>query len=125
MRSDIPPLSRRIRTFAFHLVSELGMRYRTSPAVAEGEPRLSKGPHAGDRLPDATVRDGQHTYLQHALDSPHMHTLLCGLLAEWSRADVIKLTEGSPEVLTISYLIVSTRTERSLIRGAMHGPGSA
>jgi FAD binding domain/Aromatic-ring hydroxylase, C-terminal len=97
--------SPRVRAFAFHFVSQLGIRYRKSPAVAEGEPRLSKGPHAGDRLPDAQVlRDGQPAYLQQVLSSPHLHLLLCGPVAAWSSVDVIKLAEGFPDVLAINYL---------------------
>jgi 2-polyprenyl-6-methoxyphenol hydroxylase-like FAD-dependent oxidoreductase len=97
--------SPRVRAFAFHFVSQLGIRYRKSPAVAEGEPRLSKGPHAGDRLPNAKVlRDGQPAYLQQVLSSPHLHLLLCGPVAAWSRADVMKLAEGFRDVLAINYL---------------------
>lgn len=97
--------SLRIRAFAFHFVSQLGIRYRKSPAVAEGEPTLSNGPRAGDRLPDArVVRDGQHTYLQQALDSPHMHLLLCGPVAARNTHDVTTLADRFSEVLAIHYL---------------------
>ena len=97
--------SPRARAFAFHFVSQLGIRYRKSPAVAEGEPRLSKGPHAGDRLPDARVlRDGQSAYLQQALSGPHLHVLLCGPVTAWSKVDVMKLAEGFPHVLAVNYL---------------------
>ena len=44
-----------LRRAAFRFVSELGIRYRHSPAVSEGRPRLRAGPRAGDRLPDARV----------------------------------------------------------------------
>lgn len=97
--------SARIRAFAFHFVSQLGIRYRGSPAVAEGEPRLSKGPHAGDRLPDArVVRNGQPAYLQQVLDSPHVHLLLCGPVAAWNQGDVMMLARRFPGVLAIHYL---------------------
>jgi 2-polyprenyl-6-methoxyphenol hydroxylase-like FAD-dependent oxidoreductase len=101
-----PALSRRsIRAAAFHFVSQLGIHYRKSPAVAEGEPRLSKGPHAGDRLPDAQLlRDGQPAYLQQALSSPHLHLLLCGPVAAWNRADVVMLAQRFRDVLAINYL---------------------
>ncbi|HET7459077.1 MAG TPA: FAD-dependent monooxygenase, partial [Gemmatimonadaceae bacterium] len=50
--------SPRLRAFAFRFVSELGIRYRRSPAVAEGMARLHGGPRAGDRLPDLRlIRD--------------------------------------------------------------------
>lgn len=101
-----PALSRRrIRAAAFHFVSQLGIHYRKSPAVAEGEPTLSKGPHAGDRLPDAQVlRDRQRTYLQQALGSPHVHLLLCGPVDAWNSSDVATLARRFPDVLAIDYL---------------------
>jgi hypothetical protein len=62
-----PALSRRsIRAAAFHFVSQLGIHYRKSPAVAEGEP---KRPRAAARRPTAdakVLRDEQPTYLQQA-----------------------------------------------------------
>ena len=97
--------SPRVRAFAFHFVSQLGIRYRKSPAVTEGEPRLSKGPRAGDRLPDARVlRDAQPAYLQQVLSSPHLHILLCGPVGAWRRVDVMKLGQSFPDVLAIHYL---------------------
>jgi 2-polyprenyl-6-methoxyphenol hydroxylase-like FAD-dependent oxidoreductase len=101
-----PALARpKIRAVAFHFVSQLGIHYRKSPVVAEGQPRLSKGPKAGDRLPDAHVlRDGRRTYLQQALASPHVHLLLCGPVAAWNTHDVIDLADRFPDVLAIHYL---------------------
>jgi hypothetical protein len=97
--------SPRVRAFAFDFVSQLGIRYRKSPAVAEGEPRLSKGPHAGDRLPDAQVlRDGQPTYLQRVLSSPHLHLLLCGPVAGWNKGDVMMLAQRFSGLLAMHYL---------------------
>ena len=97
--------SPRIRAFAFHFVSQLGIRYRKSPSVTEGEPGLSKGPHAGDRLPDVRIlRDGQPAYLQQVLSSPHMHLLLCGPVAAWNRVDIMTLAQRFPGILAITYL---------------------
>src|SRR5262249_33368172 len=63
--------SPRLRRMAFAFVSELGIRYRESPAVKEGEPWQRGGPRAGDRLPDAEIRvDGRSTYLQEVLAGP-------------------------------------------------------
>jgi hypothetical protein len=73
-----------VRRAAFAFVSELGIRYRQSPAVLEGEPRLAAGPHAGDRLPDAgIVVNGQPAYLQEALIKPGLTLLLCGDPGAW------------------------------------------
>jgi 2-polyprenyl-6-methoxyphenol hydroxylase-like FAD-dependent oxidoreductase len=97
--------SARVRAIAFHFVSQLGIHYRKSPAVAEGEPRLSSGPQAGDRLPDAPVHwNGQPAYLQQVLSSPHLHLLLCGPVTAWSKVDVLALAEGFADVLAINYL---------------------
>ena len=97
--------SPRVRAFAFHFVSQLGIGYRNSPAVTEGEPRLSRGPQAGDRLPDAQVlRERRPAYLQQLLSSPHLHLLLCGPVAAWNRVDVMKLAQEFPGVLAIHYL---------------------
>jgi 2-polyprenyl-6-methoxyphenol hydroxylase-like FAD-dependent oxidoreductase len=69
----------RLRTFAFRFVSELGIRYRASPAVSEGTPALAGGPNAGDRLPDAAVElNGRATTLQREVVGPCLHLLLCG-----------------------------------------------
>ncbi|HEX6049431.1 MAG TPA: FAD-dependent monooxygenase, partial [Gemmatimonadaceae bacterium] len=70
-----------LRTAAFRFVSELAIRYRKSPAVREGEPRLRRGPRAGDRLPDARLTiDGAETFLQRAAVAPRFTVLLCGRL---------------------------------------------
>ncbi len=55
----------RVRACGFRTLSQLGIHYRHSPAVQEGEPALRRGPRAGDRLPDARIaRDGQPGWLQ-------------------------------------------------------------
>ena len=101
-----PALSRpSIHAAAFHFLSQLGIRYRKSPAVAEGEPKLPKGPQAGDRLPDAQVLDaGRLTYLQQAVESPHVHLLLCGPMAAWDRGEVMIVAQQFRGVLAVHYL---------------------
>jgi 2-polyprenyl-6-methoxyphenol hydroxylase-like FAD-dependent oxidoreductase len=84
--------SRWVRQTAFAFVSELGIRYRESPAVAEGEPRLREGPLAGDRLPDAEVLvNGRGNYLQQALAGPHLALLLCGDVRSWDSTGLDRL----------------------------------
>lgn len=76
--------SKRLRERAFRFVSELGIRYRKSPAVTEGSPPLATGPRAGDRLPDGQlIRDGQPAWLQEELAGPNLHLLLCGAPDVW------------------------------------------
>ena len=84
--------SNRLRARAFRFVSELDIRYRTSPAVTEGSPKLEAGPVAGDRLPDAEIsRDGQSTYLQKELSGPRLRLLLCGSPGEWDADQLLAL----------------------------------
>ncbi|HET8623869.1 MAG TPA: FAD-dependent monooxygenase [Gemmatimonadales bacterium] len=100
--------SKRLRARVFYFVSQLRIRYRKSPAVAEGEPRLRTGPKAGDRLPDAPVtRDGRPTYLQQELSSPHLHLLLCGTPEGWDRARLAELTELHAGLLMVHGLSAS------------------
>jgi 2-polyprenyl-6-methoxyphenol hydroxylase-like FAD-dependent oxidoreductase len=75
-----PALSQpRIRALAFHFISQLGIHYQGSQIVSEGEPRLHRGPKAGDRLPDVRVKRGDGiTYLQQELAGPPLQLLLCG-----------------------------------------------
>jgi hypothetical protein len=97
-----------LRQTAFSFVSELGIRYRKSPAVAEGEPRLRKGPRSGDRLPDAEVRvNGRSTYLQQALAGPHLALLLCGDWRHWDSRELDRLRERYGRVMAMHCLNAS------------------
>jgi 2-polyprenyl-6-methoxyphenol hydroxylase-like FAD-dependent oxidoreductase len=79
--------SRGLRTFGFRFVSELDVRYRSSPIVREGDPRLRGGARAGDRLPDARVNcKGSDVYLLQVLGGPTLHLLLCGPSHSWNEA---------------------------------------
>jgi hypothetical protein len=75
------PLALRFRTarrLAFRTVSQLGIRYRNSPAVQSAR-RFQRGPRPGDRLPDARIsRGGVQTWLQEAVSAPTFHLLSCG-----------------------------------------------
>jgi hypothetical protein len=101
-----PGLSRsRVRDVAFQLVSQLGVHYRSSPFVTEGEPGLRYGPRAGDRLPDAkTVRDGRATYLQEQLAGPRLHVLLCGPVASWARDQIATLERQFSGLVAVTHL---------------------
>lgn len=96
LRALIPLASiGRLRERAFHVVSQLGIRYRSSPAVREGAPSLVAGPRAGDRLPNLAVTiDGIATSL-HALVAPaRFHLLCCGTATDM--ASVETLLEDRP-----------------------------
>lgn len=73
-------MSRRwLRRRAFRFISQLGIRYRRSPAVQEGRIVPKKGPHAGDRMPDGVLRDGSRaTRLHEVLSAPSFHLVICG-----------------------------------------------
>lgn len=97
--------SRRFRAYAFRIISQLGIRYRKSPAVTECEPGFRMGPRAGDRLPDARLtRDGRGTYLQQELAGPHLHLLLCGKLDVWDSEQIAQIAAKYAGLLTIHYL---------------------
>jgi 2-polyprenyl-6-methoxyphenol hydroxylase-like FAD-dependent oxidoreductase len=89
----------------FRTVSQLNIRYRSSPAVQEGRPTLRRGPRAGDRLPDArTARDGQECWLGEALAAPGFHLLLCGPPGDWHPSQLTALRHRYPDALTVHYL---------------------
>jgi 2-polyprenyl-6-methoxyphenol hydroxylase-like FAD-dependent oxidoreductase len=107
--------SRRVRQTAFAFVSELGIRYRKSPAVAEGEPRQRSGPRAGDRLPDAEILVDEHrTYLQEALAGPHLALLLCGDSRDWDLRGLDGLRERYGRVMA-TYWLGPPGSERSFV----------
>lgn len=100
--------SSRLRACLFHFVSQLGIRYRKSPAVREGEPRLRVGPKAGDRFPDARImRDGRHTYLQQELAGPHLHLVLCGAPEGWNPAKLADVTTPYAGLVVVHDLTTS------------------
>jgi hypothetical protein len=83
------------RKAAFAFVSELGIRYRRSPMVTEGRPRLRSGPLAGDRLPDAHLTlDGRPASLQRAVVGPGLALLACGDVARWDSLRLDELVRG-------------------------------
>lgn len=97
--------SRRLRANAFRFVSELAVRYRHSPAAEEGAPRLTAGPRAGDRVPDARVAaGGRDTRLQAELAAPRLHLLLCGSPGAWDLARVGKIEAGCAAPLAVRFL---------------------
>jgi 2-polyprenyl-6-methoxyphenol hydroxylase-like FAD-dependent oxidoreductase len=112
--------SNRLRAAAFRFVSELGIRYRQSPAVAEGAPRLRRGPRAGDRLPDAHLtRDGHPVALHRAIAGPHLALLLCGDVDGWDPGKIAGLAARWTHLLRVSCLA------RRATRGALADDGGA
>jgi 2-polyprenyl-6-methoxyphenol hydroxylase-like FAD-dependent oxidoreductase len=110
--------SPRMRSAAFRFVSELGIRYRHSPATVEGRPRLRSGPRAGDRLPDAQLRlDGQAVSLQRAVVGPHFSLLLCGEQRLWDAPVLRRLAEGYRGLLKVHH-VVGQRHPRMLVDDA-------
>jgi 2-polyprenyl-6-methoxyphenol hydroxylase-like FAD-dependent oxidoreductase len=94
-----------LRAWAFKFVSELGIRYRRSPVVAEGSPTLSRGPRAGDRLPDAQLTlDGTPVALQRAIIGPNLGLLLCGELERWERTRLDELASRHGKLIRMHHL---------------------
>ena len=103
----------RARAAGFRTIADLGVRYRTSPAVEEGRPPPTGGPRAGGRLPDARIRqDGADRWLHEALGGPMFQLLLCGPPERWSESAVDRLRRG--RILRVHRL---TRTPAA---GALH-----
>jgi Aromatic-ring hydroxylase, C-terminal len=81
------------------------IKYRDSPAVQEGEPRLRHGPKAGDRLPDAhIVEHGRERWLQDVLAAPTYHLLLCGRADDWNNDQLAHLSERYADLVTVHRL---------------------
>lgn len=96
---------RQTRTLGFRQISQLAISYPKSPAVEEGEPALSHGPKAGDRLPDARLtRDREPIWLQEALAAPACHLLLCGSTEAWDDEQIAKLAGRYADVLAVHRL---------------------
>jgi hypothetical protein len=107
--------SRWVRRAAFAFVSELGVRYRSSPAVAEGEPTQRHGPRPGDRLPDAEiVVNGRSAYLQQSLAGPHLALLLCGNSRHWDPLELNRLQARYGPVLK-TYCLGAVGTDSALV----------
>ena len=90
----------RFQRFAFRLVSQIGIRYRTSP-LAENLPGLpASAPRAGDRFPWMTLalrRDGEPEDLLDALDDLGFHLIVVGQRApdapELRAGDLVRIHE--------------------------------
>jgi hypothetical protein len=94
-----------LRSAAFRFFSELGIRYRRSPVVAEGSPALRSGPRAGDRLPDAQLTiDGKPVALQRAVIGPNRGFLLCGDPQRWDRSRLDEVVQDHGSLIKIHYL---------------------
>ncbi|MDF2745048.1 MAG: NAD(P)-binding protein [Actinomycetia bacterium] len=101
--------------YGFRTVSQLNISYRHSPVVQEGQPRLRRGPKAGDRLPDArVVREGRECWLGEALVAPSFHLLLCGPPGDWHLSQLTALRHRYPETLAVHHLT------REATPGALH-----
>ncbi|HZD68745.1 MAG TPA: FAD-dependent monooxygenase [Actinomycetes bacterium] len=90
------------RALGFRTISQLGVRYRRSPAVQEGRPALRHGPRAGDRLPDALVmQSGRLCWLSEALAAPVFHLLLCGPPDGWDAHQLTAIRVRYPDLVHI------------------------
>lgn len=93
------------RSRAFRIISQLGIRYRSSPIVTEGRPSLKEGSRAGDRFPDSpvTVR-GKPSRLHRELGGPRFHMLLCGPESAWDPVALVEMEKKYPGLLSIRHL---------------------
>jgi 2-polyprenyl-6-methoxyphenol hydroxylase-like FAD-dependent oxidoreductase len=101
--------SKRLRTLGFRFVSELDIRYRSSPIVHEGKPRVRGGPRAGDRFPDARVMyEGREVSLLCALAGPSMQLVLCGPSKLWDEHLRARFVERGPGFMRVHRLTRET-----------------
>jgi 2-polyprenyl-6-methoxyphenol hydroxylase-like FAD-dependent oxidoreductase len=107
--------SARARTYGFRTLAQLRIHYRHSPAVQEGDPAPTRGPKAGDRLPDARiVCDGRAGWLQEAVAAPGFHLLLCGDAGGWDADMLAALGER------YNGLVTAHRLARQAAPGVLH-----
>ena len=105
------------RSYAFRTVSELGIRYRNSAASTEGQDAPSRGPRAGDRLPDASVSlDGKPGTLHEALSGGGYHLILCGPAGSWPAATAAAIGQHHQGLVTVH------RLSRDTEPGALQDP---
>ena len=94
-----------VRRIGFRIVSELGIRYRSSPLSVEGRPRPRTGPRAGDRVPDGPIERGnQPGWLHEALTGPRLHLLLTGPVDGWDPAAVKAATAPAGDLVIVHHL---------------------
>jgi len=99
---------RRGRALGFRTISQLGIRYRGSPAVQEGRPSPRRGPRAGDRLPDGRLDwDGRPRWLHEALHAPGFHLLLCGPADAWDDGPLEAVRDRWAGLVTVHRLAAS------------------
>ena len=114
------------RAAAFRTVSQLGIRYRHSPAVDAGGPEPAsrwvppgrrRGPRAGDRLPDARVtRDGVDCWLHESLTGTAFHLFLCGPAGTWDEGRLVALQDR------FAGLLIVHRLDRQSAPGVLTDP---
>jgi len=105
---------RALRAYAFRTVSQLAIRYRSSPLSANGPHAPRRGAKAGDRLPDAPIiHDGQNTTLHAVTARPGWHLLLCGRTSAWPARELAPLGEHHTDLVTVHHL-ASTATPGAL-----------
>ncbi|MFF3325056.1 FAD-dependent monooxygenase [Streptomyces sp. NPDC002889] len=87
-----------LRAAVFRTLSQLGIRYRRSPATAKSPHRRGHGPRPGDRLPDTPGN-------LHALTAePGYHLLLCGPRDSWDPDVITTATSGREHLIHVHTL---------------------
>jgi 2-polyprenyl-6-methoxyphenol hydroxylase-like FAD-dependent oxidoreductase len=94
------------RAYGFRTVSQLGVRYRSSPLSVEGPGAPHRGPRAGDRLPDAPVivEASASTLHRAAISAYGFHLLLCGPASSWPAEAVADAVDGYDDLVTVHRL---------------------
>jgi 2-polyprenyl-6-methoxyphenol hydroxylase-like FAD-dependent oxidoreductase len=104
-----------LRRYAFRTVSQLAIRYRSSPLSFNGPRAPRRGPKAGDRLPDTPLlHNGQQTTLHAAIARPGWHLLLCGPASAWPARELAQVRDHHPDLITVHHL-AATPTPGALL----------
>jgi 2-polyprenyl-6-methoxyphenol hydroxylase-like FAD-dependent oxidoreductase len=101
---------RALRGLVFRTVSELGIRYRSSPASVAGSRPPRRGPRAGDRLPDLPRG------LQARCARPGYQLLLTGPSHLWGEERIAPLLRGRDDLVGVHRI-----EDQSPWPGVVHG----
>ena len=110
---------KRVRTFAFHALSQIGIAYRESPLSQAVEKIDAKAPQAGDRFPWLHLRftaNGPREDLFERLDDTRFNLLVIGQPAP------VKDQLGYGDMLGVHAVFADSENRSELARASITGP---
>jgi hypothetical protein len=110
---------KRVRLFAFHALSQIGIAYRESPLSQAAEKIDAKAPQAGDRFPWLHLRftaNGPREDLFERLDDTRFNLLVIGQPAP------VKDQLGYGDMLGVHAVFSDSENRSELARASITGP---